>query len=187
MQVIWNEQNSEKLYAIDELALEKMINKKSRSVNFQVQFIELVLILVNLGLGAQSIYDAVWNGAPRFFLFMGIFYLIVAGYGIYLRLNRKNEEVSFAPSLIGEIDKAIYRNDYLIREGGKLVPWYIAPMMTIISIYFVYVGQYWWAVASIALLTLVYYGVKWEMRKFHQPRRESLESIREAFLAEPDE
>lgn len=185
MQVIWNEQSSEKLYAIDQIALNKMIGKKSRSVNRQVQFVEWVLILVNLGLGLRSLYDSIWGSAPRFFVFMGIVYLLVAGYGMYLRLGRKQQEVTFADSLLGEIDKAIYRTDYLIDEGSKLVPYYLAPLMIIISIFFIYSGLYWSAVVALLLLTTVYFGVKWEMRKIHKPRKESLESIREAFLAEP--
>ena len=141
MQAIWNEQSSEKLYAIDQLALEKMISKKSRSVYFQVQFVEWVLILVNLGLGVKSIYDTIMGTAPQFFLFMGIVYLCVAGYGFYLRLYRKQQEVTFDDSLLGEIDKSIYRTEYMIREGGKLVPYYLAPLMIIIAIFLIYSGS----------------------------------------------
>ncbi|MFK7803212.1 MAG: hypothetical protein AB8G95_16380 [Anaerolineae bacterium] len=185
MQVIWNEQNSEKLYTIDQFALNKMVGKKSRSVNLQVQFVEWVLILVNLGLGLQSLYDSIWGSAPRFFVFMGIVYLLVAGYWMYLRFGRKQHEVIFADSLLGEIDKAIYRTDYLIDEGSKLVPYYLAPLMILISIFFIYTGFYWGAVVALLLLTITYFGVNWEMQKIHKPRKESLESIREAFLAEP--
>lgn len=186
MQVIWNEQNSEKLYAIDELALSKMIGKKGRSVNWQVQFIEWVMILVNFGVGFFLLYDAITDQEHAIVWVLAILYIVFACYGVYQRYGRKQVEVEFDGSMVGEVDKVIYRTNYIIRQGYRVFWWYLVPIMIAYSILMATEEEYLWLLFPVLFVPLIYFGIKWEMRKLHQPRKESLISIRKALLEEPE-
>ena len=187
MQVIWNEQSSEKLYAIDQSALDKMIGKKAKKSIRQVILFETVLILVNFGTGGWMLYDAINENGHPFVYVLSAAYLVYGCYMIYRRFGRKTQEAQFENTILGDVDKAIYRTKYLIKEGYRMYWWYLLPIMIGFSILMIFEQKYTWLLLPAAFLPLVYYGIKWEMRKLHRPRRESLESIRAALLADPTE
>ena len=187
MQVLWNEQSSEKLYAIDQSALNKMIDKKAKKSIRQVILFETMLIFINFGTGGWMMYEAIDGGSHPFVYLLAAAYLAYGCYTVYQRFGRKSEETQFDNSILGEVDKAIYRTKYLIQQGSRMFWWYLIPLMIGFSILMVLEQKYAWLLLPAIFLPLVHYGIKWEMRKLHQPRRESLESIREALLTEPGE
>ncbi|MEM9777720.1 MAG: hypothetical protein AAF902_24295 [Chloroflexota bacterium] len=185
MQVIWNEQSSEKLYAIDQSALNKMIGKKAKKSIRQVVFFETVLILVNFGTGGWMLYDAIYDDVNPFVFVLAAAYILYAFYTIYQRFGRKTEETRFDNTVLGEVDKAIFRTKYLIQQGYRMYWWYLVPLMIGFSIFMILEQEYLWVLFPAVFVPLMYFGIKWEIRKLHQPRRDSLESIREALLEDP--
>ncbi len=51
MQVLWNSQTQEKLFAINESALHDTIKRKGRKIDYLLQMVEWIMIVVNLGVG----------------------------------------------------------------------------------------------------------------------------------------
>ena len=102
------------------------------------------------------------------------------------RFGRKQLEVDFDSSMVGEVDNALYRTEYIIRQGYRVFWWYLIPIMIGFSLMMIFERECLWLGLPVILLPLTYFGIKFEMRKLHQPRKESLKSIREALLAEPD-
>ncbi|MFK7804047.1 MAG: hypothetical protein AB8G95_20600 [Anaerolineae bacterium] len=188
MQVIWNSQNNEKLYAVNEEALFENIKRKGRSVNKYVKFVEVVMIFMNLTVGLWLLYeglsDASWGQ-----IVLAALYLIYSAYSVYRWFTRRQDEEQFEPTMLGELDKAIWRSNYLMRQGRDMVYYYLLPIV-VVSILFLLLdgGDHLPTIAILILLVpATYYGGRWEIRKFHAPKKRDLEALRRTLLAaDPD-
>ena len=188
MQVIWNEQNSEKLYAINEAALEKMIDRKKWTVVLMLRVFEFAMIVVNLLVGVWLILDTYFDQDGRWSIyFLAAMYIGFGLFGTWLRYRRQRDEVQFDPTLIGEIDKSIWRIDYLMQQGRFTFFWYMLPLSIVFSITMILDQNYWFALLfPLVLLPATWFGIHWEARKWHVPKKADLEDLRRVILAEPD-
>lgn len=185
MQIIWNEQNSEKMYAINEEALFKVIRKKGRSINALLNMVEWVMILVNFGVSITLLIDAILDREGMLAFALAAAYFAYAIVAVYFRQRRQNLGEKFSDTILGELDKAIWQTDYMMRQGHNLFWWYLVPLALLAALYMAIQGDKWlWAGFSLALPIVTYFAMRWEYRKWHRPRRQELESLRETLMAD---
>lgn len=187
MQVIWNAQNNEKLYAINEEAMHKRIRQKGRSVNRIVLFVESMLIGVNFAVGLLLLWDAIADNESRLQLVLAAVYVAFALIGLFRRITRRNAEVQFDNTMLGDVDKAIWQIDYLIAQGKLIIRWYLVPLVILFAALAI-VESYplWLWIVILGLLPFGYYGGRWEINKWYLPKKRSLESLRETLTATPE-
>lgn len=187
MKVIWDSQSQEKLYVIDEEALFGQIRRKSRSVNHLVGMVEWVMIAINLLVGIVLVVDT-WRGAgPAYEYAFPALYFIYFAIAVYAQQTRKRAEVGFASTLLGELEKALWQVNQLIRQARRMILWYLLPIVAVGSVVVWLNGKPLWSLAMLLLLPATYFASGWEINKFYLPKKESLESLRETLLAEPNQ
>lgn len=185
MKVIWDTQKNEKLYVINEEALYGQIRRKSRSVNRMMQIVEWIMIAVNLLVGIVLVADAVLDNEPAYAYSFPALYFLYFGVAVYAQQRRKQAEHGFAPTLIGELDKALWQVNHLIHQSRRMILWYLLPIVAVGSLLTWLNGKPMWTLAMILLLPATYFASGWEINKFYLPKKRSLESLRETILAEP--
>jgi hypothetical protein len=93
---------------------------------------------------------------------------------------RRNEERPFAPTVVGELDKAIWRIDYLMQRSQNTIYWYLLPLVVIFAVMSVFDNRLIWVTAMLAFVTVAtYFADRWEFNKFHLPNKRNLEALRE--------
>lgn len=184
MQLIWNDQTEERMFAIDEAALHAAIRRKGAKAGRLVGLLEWIMIGTNLVVALVLTVDALRDGGPTFQYGIAAAYFAYSVVALIRRLLRRQKLVDFDQSLRGDLDKAIWHTDYLIRQSRSLIFWYLLPLLFIIAISTYFVNQaYWVVVLMIVLLPATYYGSRWEINKFYLPKKRELEALKEQLLA----
>ncbi len=184
MQVIWNAQNEERLYAIDETALAAQITRRSRWLDRKLTLIDWIMIGVNLGVGIVLLIDGLQGDDPVVQYLMPAAYLAFFVIAIARRLLRRQDEKQFEDTMLGELDRAIWRVDYLITQGRSLVLWYLLPLLLLFGIVAYRNEKLLWAVALfVILLPITYVAGRWEVNRFYLPKKRSLEALRDTLTS----
>ena len=180
LQVIWNNQNNEKMYAIDENAIHIYIRRKGKSINNMLNFFEFMLIGMNLVVGIWLTIESLDNDPLSNQLILAVFYLVFSVYTLIRRIMRRNEEKPFDHTMVGELDKAIWRIEYLMKHSLNVILWYLVPLVAIIGIMAVFDTRLFLTFGMLTAVTVAsYFGHRWEFNKFHLPNKRNLESLRE--------
>lgn len=187
MQKIWDSQNNETLYAINEKSLHNSIKQKGRNINKYVMFFEWAMIVstlfVTLALTIDTITEA--GSWPRYLSAGMIFIILLYVYGV--RRERQKYEQTFDNTVLGDLDKAIARVDYLIGRMRTLLWWYLLPFTIAISITMYFDNKpFWLWCCMILVYALGYWGGEKEIRCIHMPKKQSLESLR-SLLLQPEQ
>ncbi len=184
MQIVWDRQNDQKLYAINEAALHTQIKRKSQSIERKLALVELIMIAVNFIVGVILLIDSIRDGDQRLIFLFPALYLGYSAFAIFRRVARRKEEVHFEPTMLGDLDKAIWRINYLIRQGRWMMAWYLLPLMLAFTVFALINDRVWWALALILVVTpATYLAGRWETGKFYLPKKRDLESLREKLTA----
>jgi len=184
MQSIWESQHDEKLFAVDDTALHAYIKRKGRTTRSLLELFEWIMIALNLLVGVALAVDLLRDNGSGYRLILPVTYLTFSAYALLRRLKRQANEVRFKPTLLGELDKAIWQIDYLIRQGQTMMTWYVLPLVLALSITVFYNQKSLWTLApTLALIPLCYFGIRWEINKWHLPKKRDLEALREKLIA----
>jgi len=180
LQTIWDSQNDENLYTINEEALFAKVQQGSKSVNHKLNIYEWLMFLGNLIIGIVLFIDAIRGNGQTYEYVLPILYIFFSISILILRKMRKKEEVQFDLTMMGELDKAIWQIDHLIKRGRSMMVWYIFPLTLVLTITLILNSKPLWALGMIAiLLPLSYYSGRWEINKWYMPQKRELESLRE--------
>ncbi|MEM7334220.1 MAG: hypothetical protein AAF490_19195 [Chloroflexota bacterium] len=183
MQVIWDNQNNEKLYAINEEALHEQIKQKGRTMAQILNKFEFIMIGVNLFVTVWLFYDGITDGDPWVDYILPVAYLFYTVVMIWRRTQRKAEEIHFAPTMIGDLEKAIWQANYLIKQSKDMIGWYLVPLMLLVTIFTFFNRGFWFAVGFMVLVVpATYFASKWEINKFYAPKLRDLEALKETLL-----
>lgn len=180
MQALWKNQNDEKLFAVNESVLYEALQRKSRVINNLVGLLEGVMIVLNFMVGIALIVDVVRENGEAYRLIVPIMYLLSCLYALFHRIKRRSGEIHFEPTLLGELDKAIWRVDYLIQQGRSITFYYMVPLTLTVLITSLLGQKLLWAAGlMLIMIPLSYFGTRWEINKWYLPRKHALESLRE--------
>jgi hypothetical protein len=158
MRVIWNSQNDEPLYAIDQAALHASVRRKSRAFVRRVLWRDIREIGIGLLAGTGFL---VFGGMLAFghedrwrrligadvevsrsdvatLLVVSGLWLFCAAYQLMSRRRQERSERRFESSLCGDLDRTISQTDYQIRMATSVVWWGLLPVW-LATVLFVYV------------------------------------------------
>lgn len=174
---VWDAQNSEPLYVINETALRNSItSKKDKGIHI-TNVSELLSILVNFGAGALIM-------ATGMFLLAG-WMIIVGVYCLAGRIRRKMGEKQFDRSMLGDLDHAVSIASYQVRFSG-LMRWNIIPVGLLI------LWELWdkentgntvtLMIAMVLFFALAFFASGWE-HNYYKSRRRQLIELRNMLLS----
>lgn len=188
LQVIWNSQNNEKMYVINENVLYTYIKQKGKSINNLLKFFEFMLVGTNLVVGIWLTIESLDNSPLSNQLILAVFYLAFAVYGLIRKLMRRNEEKPFSDTMVGELDKAIWRVDYLMQQSLNIIVWYLVPLILIFGVMTIFDTRLLFPTVMLLIVTVVsYFAHRWEFNKFHLPKKHNLEMLREKLTAQENQ
>lgn len=183
MQLIWDSQNNERLYAINEDALFKEVQRKSNAISRKLNKIDLIMIGVNLVAGIALLIDSFLDNDAAYEYIVPIAYLAFFGLMIYRRITRRRRSAQFPPTMLGELEKGMWEIDYLIKQSRSMLWWYLLPIYLVISITAVFNGNWWIFILLMAIFfPLTYFGSRWEVGKFYAPKKRELEALKKTLV-----
>jgi hypothetical protein len=179
MKKIWDSQNNKPMYVIDEKSLHDVVKRKINAMARKVNLFDYGMIAITMFVGVFMIIDGIKSNYQ-----WTDFLTAVAAFGItiYVVINRSRRrklELKFGQSLVDGLDNAIVKIDYLIKQGKTFVFWYVIPfaLVTVISMASK-PNSIWSWLLIIAAFTFASWLGTWEVRKFHIPKKRSLEGLR---------
>lgn len=184
MKIIWDSQHEEKLYAINEGALYEQIKRKGKSVGRLLCRFEVVIIGVNVLTAVVLLVTALLNELDVFYYLTPVLYLAYALVALVWWWNRRQKDVHFMPTMLGELDKAIWQINYLIRRSRELIFIYMLPMALLLGGKLFYDGQPLFALALLLVMGgACFVTDRWEIKKCYLPQKQSLEALRATLTA----
>lgn len=185
MRKIWDAQNNEVLFAINEEALHNRVKSKKKAANRSVNAAEIGLIIINSLLTIYLIFDAIFNNGDTWdYAEVGIILFSII-YLLFRRFRRMASESRFDRSIIGELNHAINSAKSTLSLSYTLVYGYFLPMGIFVFLHMIYNGaslEKWLIVIfAYALGTFL---VAWERKKCHIPRVNHLIALKDKLIRE---
>jgi len=128
MKKIWDGQNNQPLYVIDEKALYNRIQSKMNIILHITNISEWLLILINLGTGAILLVDNPLTPGSNIFLGLeAIWMFAIVVYLAVSRTRRIKAGRQFNRSMNGDLNHAIFLASYQMRIC-QIIRWNFIPM-----------------------------------------------------------
>jgi hypothetical protein len=173
MKRMWDAQNNEPLYTINEEALHRRILSKKKQGYHITNTSELLLIVVNSCAGCFIIGLNLFRQKEGILMYiLSAWLLSTAAYMLLSRIRRIKSNNQFDRSLRGDLDQAISVATYQVRLS-QLGRWNILPI-GILSLLAVWNGakSTWWVVGLGIFFILTIFGAGWEHRIYKARKRE---------------
>jgi hypothetical protein len=173
MKKIWDSQNNEPLYAINEKALHDRILAKKKQAYHITNISELLMIIVNLSVGLLILGINLLKQNVNIYLFLlSAWMLGSAIYVLMSRIRRIKGDNQFERSMRGDLHYAISVATYQVRLS-QLGRWSILPI-GIFSILGVWGGgkSVWVALGMLIFIVLTNYVARWEHNIYKAKKRE---------------
>ena len=185
MKKIWDAQNKEPLYAINEEALHRRIRAKRRQASRLSNINDIGLIAVAL---ATAVLVLVIGKASFYDYLSAIALVLISVYVLMGRIRRKKQENQFDRTMLGDLDHAIANISYETTRAKTFVWWYILPVAipTLLNMMQAGVPAWKWLFVLFAFV-LSYSVVQWSLKLKHLPRKGALEALREKLTKELQE
>ena len=124
---IWDAQNNQPLYVLDEKAIYNRIQSKMTTILHLANVSDWVLIMINLGVGAVLLNVNSATPAAKLFLHLEAAWMFVTGvYFIVRYIRRVKFGRRFDRSIHGDLDHAIFLTSYQMRIA-QIVRWNLIP------------------------------------------------------------
>ncbi len=128
MKKIWDAQNNQPLYVIDEKALHNRIHSKMNAVRRLTSISEWVLIIINLSTGAILLGNHPFKPGSNIFLVLEAAWLFaIVVYLIISSIRRIKASRQFDRSIHGDLNHAIFLASYQMRIS-QIIRWNFIPM-----------------------------------------------------------
>ena len=127
MKKIWDVQDNQPLYDIDEKALHNIQSKMSTVLRL-TSISECLLIMINLGAGAILLGRNPFTAGSNIFLVLdAVWMFAIVVYLVVSRIRRIKASRRFDRSIQGDLDHAIYLASYQMRIS-QIIRWNFLPM-----------------------------------------------------------
>jgi hypothetical protein len=213
LKMIWDSQNQEPLYAMNEAALQGIVQRKNQEWNRSLSCCFTTEITIGLICGALMLVcagmaifgDPAWLAALPWIKVApsrwDVFALLAAGgiwfyYSAYMFLARKRQQRRvevFDSTLRGDLDRALAETDFQIAHARSIVWWGLVPVWVATSlwlaVFYRLLAMPAWSYVFIGATMLgsfvvVVSGKQKSITNRFEPRRRELESLRTK-LADP--
>jgi hypothetical protein len=127
MKKIWDAQNNQPLYTIDEKKLHNIQSKMNTVLRF-TSISEWLLIMINLGAGAILLYHNPFKPGSNIFLFLEAAWMFaIVIYLVVSHIRRIKASRRFDRSVHGDLNHAIFLASYQMRIS-QIIRWNFLPM-----------------------------------------------------------
>ena len=174
LQKIWDSQNNQPLYVMNEKALHSRILSKKKRAYHITNISELLLIIVNIAAGSfifgMSFFKPGGGSIPMYLLSTWMFACVV--YVWINRLRRKKRDQQFDRSMHADLDHTISVAAYQVRLS-QIMHWNILPVgaLTLLGVWGG--GKPIWVIGVILIFfALAYYAGTWEHNVYRSRKRE---------------
>ena len=170
---IWDSQNDEPIYGINEKALHNRILSKKKKAHHITNISELLCIIVYIGAGCFILGQNLFKQSGNIFMYtLSAWMLGSALYFLVSRIRRIRDDNQFDRSMRGDLSHAISVATYQVRLS-QLGRWNILPI-GILSLLAVWNGgkSIWWVVGLGIFFVLTIYAAGWEHRIYKARKRE---------------
>ena len=185
MKKIWDSQNNEHIYAIDEQALHRRVIKKNIHIKRMANCSEWGLLIIMLSVALFMIIEGFLDN-QLYQLPQGAVILVVVGYIYRDRVRRLKREGQSDASLLGDLEQALRVIDYQIKRQRTFLWWFLLPTFgaILISLPYTYDGKPWWLwPLMMGAFAFSWWLVRKELHCKILPKKEELESLRNILVS----
>jgi uncharacterized protein involved in response to NO len=173
MKKIWDTQNNEPLYAINQQALHNRILSKKKQGDHITNTSELLLIIVNMFSAcvilSMNLFKNNWN---IFMVVLAAWMFYIAVYLLVSRIRRKMKNNRFDRSLQGDLRHALSEATYQVRLS-YIGRWSILPIALLSLLGLWDSGKSVWIILGILIFfILVTFASGWEQNIYKARKRE---------------
>lgn len=180
MKKIWDAQNGQAMYAIDETALHNNVIKKKNKARRTADLTEKIFVAANIVAGLMIVVPTIIKEHISISgSLMAVMMFFTAGYILNMRKKRLASQDNFDKSLIGDLDNAISTADYQV-NFSKSSRYYLLAIVLLSLSSLLESGAQWWVILLvIVFFTVTYIGAKWEYRTFYASQKKDLRAMRD--------
>ena len=173
LQKIWDTQNKQPLYVINEQALHNRIIAKKHQVIHIAVVTEWILILANTASGAFVLQQNYTGRRGLVFAYLLAAWMLgTALYVLVNRIRRMREQQQFNRSLNGDLQHALSTATYQVRIA-RIMRWNTLPIGLLVLFSSWEGGQSVWFLVAVSLFfMLVFFASGWEMGIYHNKMKE---------------
>ena len=169
---IWDTQNNQPLYTINENAMYNIILSKKKQAHHITNISELLLIFVNTGSGIFILGVNYFKQGNIFIYLLSAWAFGSALYTLLSRIQRKKADNQFDRSMHGDLDHAISMATYQVRIS-QIMRWNILPIAALCLLGLWESGKpIWIAVVVLIFFAVVYFAGGWEHSIYKRKKRE---------------
>jgi hypothetical protein len=178
MKTIWDSQNNEMLFAINEQAMHCLIHSKMEKGKHITNISELLWIVVNILAGSFVLGINLFKENEDIFMYLLSAWMFgTAFFLLASRVRRVNASKKFDRTMLGDLEHAIAVATYQVRFSF-LGRWNILPIGTLVALGLWDSGKsIWILIAFIVFFILTNYASGWEHRIYKNRKRE-LENLK---------
>ena len=170
---IWDAQNNQPLYAINEKAMYNHILSKKKQAHHITNISELLIIFVNLASGSFILAVNYFKQSGN--ISMYLLSALMFGSALFMvvnRIRRIRGNNRFDRSMSGDLDHAISVATYQVRIS-QIMRWSIIPI-GVLTILGLWEGgkPLWIAIIVLIFFALTYYAGGWEHNIYKRKKRE---------------
>lgn len=179
MKKIWDSQNNEVIYGLNEAALHSRIQSKKQKAYHITNASEYLAMFSNFAAGVFVLSVSMsTRGAGIFMYILAAWMFLSGGYVLFARLMRMRDTAHFDRTMHGDLSHAIALANYQVRFS-QLMRWNILPMALIILLSVWQNGKSWWMAAGlIVFFALAAYASGWE-HSIYKSRKRELEMLKQ--------
>ena len=188
MQAIWDSQNGQLTYSLNAEALHRRIKRKGMRVQRDMNLNDWGMILICLGVAGERSLDPLLHQQDYHNFFAVAVMLGVAAWIFLLRKQRLRKRTQFAPTLLGDLDRALSEAEQHLQMGRTFQWWFLLPSMAIIVFELIMndnetpLGQQLAVVIPAFILSMVV--VRIGLRCKQIPVKRHLQSLRDTLTSE---
>ncbi len=175
---VWDSQNNELIWSINERALHNRILSKKKQANHITNVSELLLIIVNMGAGYFVFQMNLSGHSGNIFMYLLAAWMLgISWYLLFSRISRLKKNKQFDRSMQGDLNYAISLATYQVRLS-LLGRWSIVPigLFTLLALW--QSGKSVWIIVALLLFfALTTYASRWE-HGIYKTRKRELEILK---------
>jgi hypothetical protein len=187
MQVIWNSQQEQTMYAIDSEALHRQLQRRAKRIERELSLAEIGIMIITLITAAQQAWNPIFRGEDYYQIFGAVVMLGVGAWMFRMRQHRRQIRSQFEATMLGDLDCAIEESKAHLFLARNFHWWFLAPACAIILVRF-WVEDHSRSAGSILItiggfvlaLTVVHLAI----RCYQAPEQKELQSLRDTLTSE---
>ena len=178
MKGIWDSQDNEPLYTVNEKALYSHILSKKNQAHHITNISELLWIIVNSCAGCFILGLNLFNQSDSIFMYLLSAWMpVTAFYVLMSRVRRIKGDRRFDRSIRGDLDHAVWLATYQVRLS-RLGRWNILPIGILSVVGVLDSGKSpWWIAGFVIFFVLTTYAAGWE-HGIYKARKRELDVLR---------